>query len=87
MVHVTKQYKLVFEVYLVRIPDGTPAIVTEVTRNSPHSVQENARIECQLGQDRLFLSEAHSSLCVVLATWASSGLRAGTRKFNTQNEE
>lgn len=76
-----------FERYLVRIPDGTPAIVTEVLRNSPHLVQENARLECRSGQDRLFLNEARSSLCVVLVTWDSSGLHAGTMKFDTQDEE
>lgn len=87
MVHVTKQYELVFERYLVRIPDGTTAIVTEVLHNSPHSVQANARIACWSGQDQLFINEARSSLCVLLATWASSGLHASTMKFNTQNEE
>jgi hypothetical protein len=87
VVRVTEHYELVFERYLVRIPDGTPAILTEVLRNSPHSVQANARIACRSGQDRLFLNETRLSLCVVLATRASYGLHAGTMKFNTQTEE
>ena len=85
--YVMKEYELVFERYLVRIPDGTPAIVTEALRNSPHSVQTYARLAFLSGQDRLFLNEARSSLCVVLVTWASSGRHASAMKFNTQNEE
>ena len=61
--------------------------MTEVLRNSSHSVQANARIACRSGHDRLFLDEARSSLCLVLATSASCGMHAGSMKFDTQNEE
>jgi hypothetical protein len=77
----------VFERYLVRIPDGTPDVVIEALRNSPHSVQTNARIACLSGQDLQFLNEARLSLFVVLKTLAGSGLHAGSIKFNTQNEK